>query len=141
MAEIRHGLGGERLGNERLPWLEPVEDEDDYPEAGGGGGGRIALWIVIALVVAAIAFGAFILWQRHRAASADIGQIIHAPPGPYKTKPANPGGLKVDENGVIAHAVSAARVTTWGAYEGCANHIVSAPCPEVFNFRNLSCHL
>ncbi|WP_116091496.1 SPOR domain-containing protein [Sphingomonas crusticola] len=103
MAEIRRGFGGEGFGNERLPWLEPVEDEDDYPDtAGGGGGGRAALWIVIALVAAAILFGAFIVWQRHRAARADLGEIIHAPPGPYKEKPANPGGLAVDESGVIA---------------------------------------
>jgi cell division septation protein DedD len=102
MTEIRRGFGGEGLGNERLPWLEPVEDEDDYPETGGGGGGRIALWIVIGLVALAVLFGAFVLWQRYRAAQADVGTIIHAQPGPYKEKPANPGGLKVDESGVIA---------------------------------------
>ncbi|HMI20163.1 MAG TPA: SPOR domain-containing protein [Sphingomonas sp.] len=102
MAEIRRGFGGEALGNERLPWLEPVEDEDDYPETGGGGGGRLALWIVIVLVALAILFGGFILWQRHRAASADIGEVIHAPAGPYKEKPANPGGLQVNEGDVLA---------------------------------------
>jgi hypothetical protein len=103
MAEIRRGFGGEPIGNERLPWLEPVEDEDDYPEAGGGGGGgRVALWLVIGLVVIAILFGGFIVWQRHRAERADIGTIIHAPQGPYKEKPANPGGLEVKESDVIA---------------------------------------
>jgi cell division septation protein DedD len=101
MAEIRRGLGGDGLGNERLPWLEPVEDEDDYPEMGGGSG-RTALWIVIGLVALAIIFGAFVLWQRHQASQADIGQIIHAPQGPYKEKPANPGGLQVDEGDVLA---------------------------------------
>jgi cell division septation protein DedD len=101
MAEIRRGFGGEGLGNERLPWLEPVEDEDDFPETGGDGG-RVALWIVVGLVALAIAFGAFVIWQRHSAATADIGQIIHAPPGPYKEKPANPGGLQVSEGDVIA---------------------------------------
>jgi len=103
MAEIRRGFGGEPLGSERLPWLEPVEDEDDFPEAdGGGGGGRVALWLVIGLVVIAVLFGGFIVWQRHRAQRADIGQIIHAPVGPYKEKPANPGGLPVNESDVIA---------------------------------------
>lgn len=103
MAEIRRGFGGEPLGNERLPWLEPVEDEDDYPEAGGGGGGgRVALWLVIGLVVIAILFGGFIVWQRHRAQQADVGTIIHAQAGPYKEKPANPGGLEVKESDVIA---------------------------------------
>jgi len=102
MTEIRRGFGGDGLGNERLPWLEPVEDEDDYPEAGSGGGGRIALLIVIGLVALAVLFGTFVLWSRYRAAQADVGTILHAQPGPYKQKPANPGGLKVDESGVIA---------------------------------------
>src|SRR3954471_21741224 len=103
MAEIRRGFGGEPLGSERLPWLEPVEDEDDFPETdGGGGGGRVAVWLVVGLVVIAVLFGGFIVWQRHRAQRADIGQIIHAPVGPYKEKPANPGGLPVNESDVIA---------------------------------------
>jgi len=102
MAEIRRGFGGDGLGNERLPWLEPVEDEDDYPESVGSNGGRIALWTVLGLVALAIVFGAYVLWQRHRAASADLGQVIHAPAGPYKEKPANPGGLQVNEGDVIA---------------------------------------
>jgi cell division septation protein DedD len=103
MAEIRRGFGGEPLGNERLPWLEPVEDEDDLPETGGGGGGgRVALWLVVGLVVIAVLFGGFIVWQRHRAQRADIGEIIHALPGAYKEKPANPGGLPVNESDVIA---------------------------------------
>src|SRR4051812_21888219 len=101
MVEIRRGFGGEGLGNERLPRLEPVGGEDDYLEPAGGGN-RLVMWIVIGLVVLAILFGGFVVWQRHRASQADIGQIIHAPPGPYKEKPANPGGLAVDESGVIA---------------------------------------
>ena len=100
MAEIRRGIGGEGLANERLPWLEPVEDEDDYPEPGSGGG-RLLLWIVIALAAVAILLGAFVYWTRYRAAHADIGTVIHAPPGPYKEKPANPGGLAVSESDVI----------------------------------------
>jgi hypothetical protein len=101
MVEIRRGFGAEGMGNERLPWLEPVEDEDDYLEPAGGGG-RLVMWIVIGIAAVAILFGAFVLWQRHRASQADIGQIIRAPAGPYKEKPANPGGLAVDESGVIA---------------------------------------
>ncbi len=101
MAEIRRGFGGETLTSERLPWLEPVEDEDDlYPEPSGGG--RLAVWLVIALVVLALAIGGLVYWGRYRAAHADVGEVIHAQPGPYKEKPANPGGLKVDESGVIA---------------------------------------
>jgi hypothetical protein len=60
------------------------------------------LWIVAGLVLLAILFGGFVVWQRHRAQTADVGQIIHAAPGPYKEKPANPGGLQVSEGDVIA---------------------------------------
>lgn len=101
MADIRRGFGGEGLGNERLPWLEPVEDEDDVPEQGGGGG-RLLLWVVIVLIALAIVAGAVVYWSRYRAAHADIGEVIHAPPGPYKEKPVDPGGLAVDESGRIA---------------------------------------
>ncbi|HWI86571.1 MAG TPA: SPOR domain-containing protein [Sphingomonas sp.] len=101
MAEIRRGLGGDGLGSERLPWLEPVEDEDDLLDSGGGGG-RILLWVVAALIVIATFIGALVYFNRYRAANADIGEVIHAPAGPYKEKPANPGGLVVDESGVIA---------------------------------------
>lgn len=101
MAEIRRGFGGENPGSERLPWLEPVEDEDDFPETGGDGG-KLALWIVVGFVAIAVCIGAFVWWNRYRAAHADIGEVIHAQPGPYKEKPADPGGLEVDESGVIA---------------------------------------
>lgn len=101
MAEIRRGYGGDGFRNERLPWLEPVENEEDQgPEPGSGG--RFALWVAIALAAIVLAVGGFVWISRYRAAHADIGEVIHAPPGPYKEKPANPGGLQVDEGQVIA---------------------------------------
>ena len=73
MAEIRRGFGGDSVGSERLPWLEPVEDEDDFEEVGGFGGliiGGFVLLAVIVLIVAAI------VWYGHsRAQTADIGTV------------------------------------------------------------------
>jgi cell division septation protein DedD len=85
MAEIRRGFGDEQNAGERLPWLQPVEPEEDYdgPERPAGRG---LLWLGVALVlVAGVALGA--LWLTHRRqTSADVGTVIHAPPGPYKIK-------------------------------------------------------
>jgi hypothetical protein len=99
MAEIRRGLGGDASGGERLPWLEPVEDETEEPRGGYGGLALlgIALLVVIGLLIAGI-----VMVRSWRAGHSDMGQIIHAPAGPYKEKPSDPGGLKVDQAGIVA---------------------------------------
>lgn len=70
---------------DRLPWLEPVEEE--YEE-GGVSTGRLILWLTIALVVIALIVGGF-LWMRSndQAASGD-GALIKAPDSYYKERPA-----------------------------------------------------
>jgi hypothetical protein len=100
MADIRRGVGEDLpRGGERLPWLEPVEDEYD-PEPGGYGG---LAWIGIALLVLiGVGVGATIYYKKWNAGRAEQGQIIHAPPGPYKEKPKDPGGLAFDANGAVA---------------------------------------
>jgi hypothetical protein len=100
MAEIRRGFGGDLpRGGERLPWLEPVEDEYE-PEPKGGAG--LAVIGIAALVVIGLAIGGFVYFRHWSASRADMGQIIRAPTGPYKEKPANPGGLKIDANSAVA---------------------------------------
>ncbi|WP_404710119.1 SPOR domain-containing protein [Sphingomonas sp. MMS24-J13] len=49
-----------------------------------------------------IGIGAFMLYRHWSASHADLGQIIRAPDTPYKVKPVNPGGLKVDPTGAVA---------------------------------------
>lgn len=105
MVAIRRGDGEGSDAGERLPWLEPVEDEDDPVEQPGGYGGVILVALAV-LAAIAIITGA-VLWFRHaRAAEADIGQIIRAPTTPYKVRPADPGGLKPDANGEVAYRTS-----------------------------------
>ena len=99
MAEIRRGIGADNRV-ERLPWLEPVEDEDDYPDTGGG-----RRWAVVGLgllLLLAIAVTGVIGFRHWRGAREDLGGIIRAPDGPYKVRPANAGGLAVDAGGVVA---------------------------------------
>lgn len=79
----------DRLGpddEDRLPWLEPVEEE--YEEAGTGAG-RLMLWIGAAVLVIGLIIGGF-LWMRSndKAASGD-GALIKAPDSYYKERPAD----------------------------------------------------
>ena len=69
MVEIRRGMG-EVLGSDRLPWLEPVEDEDQgrYPDPGGFGG-------VIVTVIA-------VLIGHHHDHRCGRLSFITAPPAP-----------------------------------------------------------
>lgn len=77
----------DRLGpqdEDRLPWLEPVEEE--YEE-GGIGTGRLIVWLIAAVVVIGLVAGAF-FWLRgsDKAASGD-GALIRAPDSYYKERP------------------------------------------------------
>lgn len=79
----------DRLGpddEDRLPWLEPVEEE---PEEGGISTGRLILWAVAALLVIGVLIGGY-FWMRgnDRAASGE-GALIEAPDSYYKERPAD----------------------------------------------------
>jgi hypothetical protein len=99
MAEIRRGFDDEGSGSQRLPWLEPVEDEDDYPAPTGG---NWLKWAMILLAVGVLLAIAAVLITRWQAGRGDIGELIRADARPYKVRPADPGGLKVDNNDRIA---------------------------------------
>jgi len=87
---------------DRLPWLETVEPDE---ERGAPIGKTIALIVVGLAVLAAIIFGIYKLQTR---ATAD-GQLIAAQEGDYKVKPDEPGGLKVKGEGDAAIATSAGK--------------------------------
>jgi hypothetical protein len=94
------------LSNEdRLPWLETVEPEE--PE--GPGLGRVFAFVVLALLL--LAGGVFAVFKltSHAAApevAGGAGDTIAPPPGDYKVKPQDPGGLKVGGEGDTAVATS-----------------------------------
>lgn len=97
MTDDRYGVADE----DRLPWLESATD--DYRE--GPSWGSIVVLVVLGLAaIAGIIYG--IHWYKNRAGEAATGDLIAAPPGDYKVKPDEPGGMKVDGEGEAALATS-----------------------------------
>ncbi len=93
------------LGEERLPWLEAVEEEDtsDGPSAA-----KLIAAVVIGLVAIGLIVGG-LFWMRDRTGGGDptgAPELIAAPEGDYKVKPDEPGGMKVEGEGDTAFAAS-----------------------------------
>jgi hypothetical protein len=90
--------------DEQLPWLQPVDDEDE-PR---GLSARKMLAALGVVVVAALLVAATFFWLGRRDASVSgPPELIHAPPGPYKVKPPNPGGLDISSESESAFETSA----------------------------------
>ena len=94
----------DRTYEEPLPWLAPVEDED---EPRGISARRMFAALAVVLVAALIVAGTFFWLGRREVAVNGPPELIKAPPGPYKTKPDNPGGLDVAGDSETAFETSA----------------------------------
>jgi len=89
---------------DQLPWLQPVDDEDE-PR---GLSARKMLAAALVVVMAALIIAAtFFLLGRRETPVAGPPELIHAPPGPYKVKPPNPGGLDISAESQTAFETSA----------------------------------
>jgi hypothetical protein len=103
MTDNRYADYDEISDEDRLPWLEAVEDEEGD---GGPGAGRLIAWILVGLVVIGLVVGGlFWLGNRNRDDGGG-GEIIAAPEGDYKVRPAEPGGMNVTGEGAAAQAAS-----------------------------------
>jgi SPOR domain len=90
--------------DEQLPWLQPVEDEDE-PR---GLSARKMLAALVVVILAGLLVAATFFWLGRRDASVSgPPELIHAPPGPYKVKPPNPGGLDISSGSETAFETSA----------------------------------
>lgn len=90
--------------DDRLPWLEAVEDED--ADEGVSPGKMMAL-IVAALVALGIVIGGvWLIRSSGGSANATDPTLIAAAEGDYKVKPDAPGGMKVEGKGDSAFATS-----------------------------------
>ena len=97
-------MSDDRTLDEPLPWLAPVEDED---EPQGISAGRMLTALVVVLLAVAIVAGTF-FWLGHReSAGSGPPQLIKAPASPYKVRPPNPGGLNISSESETAFETSA----------------------------------
>ena len=90
--------------DEQLPWLQPVEDED---EPRGLSARKMLAALVVVLLAALLVAATFFWLGRRDAAVGGPPELIHAPPGPYKVKPPNPGGLDISSESESAFETSA----------------------------------
>jgi hypothetical protein len=103
-AERRRAVSDSRPYDEQLPWLQPVEDED---EPRGLSARKMLAALVVVLVAALIVAGTFFWLGRRDSAVGGPPELIHAPPGPYTVKPPNPGGLDISSESETAFETSA----------------------------------
>lgn len=88
---------------DRLPWLEAVENDEDES---GLSGTRLLGWVLAGLLVLGTLIGG-IWWLRgQQQGPQGDGTLIASPEGDYKVKPVDPGGMKVEGQGDAAFAAS-----------------------------------
>jgi hypothetical protein len=94
----------ERAYDESLPWLTPVEDED---EPRGLSARRMLIALMVVILAGLIVAGTFFWMGRRDVAVTGPPELIKAPAGPYKVKPSNPGGLDISGESETAFETSA----------------------------------
>lgn len=87
---------------DRLPWLEPV---DDYEDVEAIPMTRLIGAVVVGLVALGLVIGG-IFWFRNRDTGSGNGALIEAPAGPIKERPQESGGLAVEGTGDVAYGAS-----------------------------------
>jgi len=93
------------MSGEPLPWLEPVEDEDEPPALSAR---KMGAAILVVLLAAALVAGT-LFWLGRSDAGEGSGapELIKAEPGPARIKPEDPGGIDVAGDSETAFATGA----------------------------------
>jgi hypothetical protein len=93
------------VSGEPLPWLEPVEDEDEPPALSAR---KMLAAILVVLFAAALVAGT-LYWLGRSSADEGSGApvLIKADPNPVRVKPENPGGIDVAGDSETAFATGA----------------------------------
>ncbi|USI73305.1 SPOR domain-containing protein [Sphingomonas morindae] len=99
----RDGRGA--IEEDRLPWLEPVDEE---PLDDGVSAARLIIGLVVALVALGLVVGGVYWLKQRRQPEVALGdpRTIAAPAGPYKVRPSEPGGMQVAGQGDSSYAAS-----------------------------------
>ena len=95
---------GRAYDGDALPWLEAVENEDG-PRAISAR--KMLMALLLVLLASAVVAGTMFWVGRRDPAPGGAPQLIKAEPGPYKVKPADPGGLDVAGDSETAFSTSA----------------------------------
>jgi hypothetical protein len=88
----------------QLPWLQAVEDED---EPRGISARKMLAALLVVLLAAGLVAATFFWLGRRETADSGPPELIKAEPGPYKSKPPNPGGLDIAGESETAFETSA----------------------------------
>jgi hypothetical protein len=97
-------VSDDRAFDEPLPWLAPVEDED---EPRGISARRMLGALLVILLAVLIVAGTFFWIGRRNTAVNGPPELIRAPAQPYKVKPPSAGGLDVAGESETAFETSA----------------------------------
>jgi hypothetical protein len=90
--------------DQQLPWLQAVEDEE---EPRGVSARRMLVFVAVVLIAAGLVGASFFYLGRMNSAGDGPPELIPAPPGPYKVRPDDPGGLDVSGESRTAFETSA----------------------------------
>ncbi|MES2119466.1 MAG: SPOR domain-containing protein [Pseudomonadota bacterium] len=90
--------------DEQLPWLQAVDDED---EPRGLSARKMLVALAMVVLAGLIVAGTFFWLGRSNRSDNGPPELIQAPPGPYKVKPSDPGGLDVAGESETAFETSA----------------------------------
>lgn len=102
MTDIRADDSASLDDDDRLPWLEAVEESDERE-------GPSALKLIVAVLIGLAAIGGIvggIFWLQSRASGGGDGEVIEAPEGAYKVRPDEPGGMNVEGEGDSSFAAT-----------------------------------
>ncbi|MEK6637153.1 MAG: SPOR domain-containing protein [Pseudomonadota bacterium] len=88
---------------DRLPWLEAVETDD---EDEGVNGSKLVLLVLAGLLGLAVLIGGIWWLGNQQQGPSGDGTLIAAQEGDYKVKPDEPGGMKVEGQGDASFAAS-----------------------------------
>ena len=97
-------MSDDRAFDEPLPWLAPVEDED---EPRGISARKMLAALLVVLLAAAIVAATFFWVGRRNAVVNGPPELIRAPAQPYKVKPPSSGGLDIAGESETAFETSA----------------------------------
>ena len=97
-------MSDDRAFDEPLPWLAPVEDED---EPRGISARKMLAALFVVLLAAALVAATFFWVGRRNAAVNGPPELIRAPAQPYKVKPPSSGGLDIAGESETAFETSA----------------------------------